>query len=296
MSPLRHITNPRGALVMGILNRTPDSFSDGGRWMDDDAARARVRAMLAEGADVIDVGAESTRPGSRAVAADEQIARLGSIVRDSVALGAVVSVDTTLPDVAAWALSEGATIVNSVSLEPAAELARVAARTGAALVLMHSRGSMTEMRGFSVYDEDAYDDVVVDVARELAEAAAVAEAAGLDRGAIAVDPGLGFAKSARHSAALCARLGEISALGYPLVVGPSNKSFLVAGLSAGSQPAPADRLGGTIAATLACVDRGARMVRVHDVAAVVQALHVRALLALASFRAAAERRPEVSGV
>jgi dihydropteroate synthase len=170
----------------------------------------------------------------------------------------------------------------------------VAARGGAALVLMHSRGAMKDMRGFSKYDEDAYADVVADVARELAEAAAIAEAAGLPRDAIAIDPGLGFAKSARHSAALCARLGEIAVLGYPVLVGPSNKSFLVAGLD--PAPGPADRLGGTVAAVLACVDRGATIVRVHEVAPIVQALHVRALLEIGSRRPGAEPRPEVHGV
>src|SRR5262249_44717971 len=148
---------------------------------------------------IVDVGAESTRPGARAIPDAEQLARIGGVVRAIAARGALVSIDTTSPTVAERALCDGATIVNSVSLEPAAELGALAAAHGAALVLMHSRGSMSEMRGFSQYAEDAYGDVVADVAREWSSAAERALRAGLPRESLVLDPGLGFFKSARQS-------------------------------------------------------------------------------------------------
>jgi len=283
MSQLRTLLAARGRVViMGVLNRTPDSFSDGGLFVDEAAARARVEAMLAEGADVIDIGAESTRPGSQPVSDAEQVARLGSSVRDVARMGAVVSIDTTSPAVAERALGDGAAIVNSVSLEAAAPLGAVCARHGAALVLMHSRGEMASMPGFSRYADDAYGDVVADVAREWMSAAERALDAGVGRDELVLDPGLGFAKNARHSLELCARLDELCALGFPVLVGPSRKSFLVraaasADPSLGEAP-PEARLGGTVAATLACAARGASMVRVHDVAPVRQALAVAAAL------------------
>ncbi|HVK68817.1 MAG TPA: dihydropteroate synthase [Polyangium sp.] len=278
-SPLRALlSSRRGALVMGVCNRTPDSFSDGGRFLDDAAAVAHVRGLVIEGAHILDIGAESTRPGSSPIDAAEQVRRIGGLIRASVELGAVVSIDTTLPDVAAWALGEGARIVNTVSLEPAAELGALCAHVGASLVLMHCRGSMTDMRGFSMYDDAAYGDVVADVAREWTEAAERALAKGLPREDLVLDPGLGFAKNARHSIELCARLDELAKLGFPVLVGPSRKSFVAraANPDASVIAPPADRLGGTIAAVLACVARGAAIVRVHDVKAVVQALAVAA--------------------
>ncbi|MCC6554943.1 MAG: dihydropteroate synthase [Polyangiaceae bacterium] len=265
---------------MGILNRTPDSFSDGGLFVDDGAARARIEAMLSEGADIIDIGAESTRPGARPVPDGEQIARVGASVRDAAGLGAIVSIDTTSPAVAARALEDGAAVVNTVSLEPAAELGALCARHGAALALMHCRGAMSAMRGFSAYPDDAYGDVVADVAREWSAAAERAMAAGLPREDLILDPGLGFAKNARHSLELCARLDELCALGFPVLVGPSRKSFLArAAAPAGAEQAPpSERLGGTIAATLLCAARGAAIVRVHDVPAARQALAVAAAI------------------
>lgn len=256
---------------MGVLNRTPDSFSDGGKYLDEGAAIARIDAMLDEGAAIIDVGAESTRPGAEPVSAAEQIARLGGAVREAVSRGALVSIDTTLPEVAARALDDGASIVNTTSLDPAAELGALAASRGASLVLMHSRGPMRDMKGFSAYPDDAYGDVVASVSAELVAAADRAAAAGLDRSAIVLDPGLGFAKNARHSMELCARLDEIVALGYPVLVGASNKSFLVSALGASR---PEDRVGGSIAAAILCAERGASILRVHDVAATAQALAV----------------------
>lgn len=265
---------------MGILNRTPDSFSDGGLWLDDAAALARVDAMIAQGAAIVDVGAESTRPGARAIGDAEQLERLGDVVRAAVARGAIVSIDTTSPIVAERALRDGARIVNSVSLEPAADLGALAAAHGAALVLMHSRGPMAAMAGFSVYAEDAYADVVADVAREWSAAAERARCAGLPREALVLDPGLGFFKSARQSIELCARLDELCALGFPVLVGPSRKSFVARVAAAEHEPLapPSQRLGGGLAATLACVERGAAIVRTHDVAEVKQALAVAAAI------------------
>jgi dihydropteroate synthase len=303
MGPLRALLDEGdGVAILGILNRTPDSFSDGGRFVDDAAALAHVEALVAEGARAIDIGAESTRPGGRAVPADEQIDRLGDLVRRCSARGLFVSVDTTSPAVAERALRDGARMVNSVSLEPAAELGALAARSGAALVLMHCRGSMTDMAGFSVYADDAYGDVVADVAHEWTAAAERALAAGLPRGDLVLDPGLGFAKNARHSLELCARLDELCALGFPVMVGPSRKSFVARAAAGGDGPGrdgalggsaktalppPDQRLGGTIAASLACVARGAALLRVHDVGPVRQALAVASAIA----RAGTERPP-----
>jgi dihydropteroate synthase len=269
---------------MGVLNRTPDSFSDGGLFLDDSAALRHVELLRGEGADVLDIGAESTRPGSASIAPSEQIKRLGGVLREAAARIPIVSIDTTSVEVAEYALGEGATVVNSVSLEPAAELGALCARHGAALVLMHSRGPMAAMPGFSMVDDAAYGDVVADVAREWSAAAERALDAGLPPSELLFDPGLGFAKNARHSLELCARLEELCALGFPVVVGASRKSFLAkaaalyaAGQKEGEpapQAPPEARLGGTIAATLACIERGASVVRVHDVAQVRQAIAV----------------------
>lgn len=282
MPTLRTLIERRvGAVLMGILNRTPDSFSDGGRYLDDDAALARVEAMVAEGAAVVDVGAESTRPGSQPISADEQIARIGSVVRAAAARGVVVSIDTTSPEVAERALRDGAQVVNSVSLAAAFELGGLAAAHGAALVLMHSRGPMVDMAGFSAYPEDGYRDVVADVAREWSLAAAEAVRAGLPREDLVLDPGLGFFKSAAHSLELLSRLDELCRLGHPVLVGASRKSFV------DRAAPPGERLGGSLAAAIAAAERGAAVVRVHDVGATRQAL------ALAGAVRAAGRRPRM---
>jgi len=255
---------------MGVLNVTPDSFYDGGRYLEPESARAQVDRLLQEGADIIDVGAESSRPGSAAVSADEQLARLETALRYAVARGALVSIDTTSAEVAARALELGAHIVNDVSCLAEPELARVTAEAGATLVLMHARGPMSAQRGFSVYPDSGYGDVVHDVLAEWRAARDRAVAAGLERADIWLDPGLGFAKNARQSFELLARLGELTHEGVPVVVGASRKSFIA---SVDGAP-PAERLGGTIAACLAAVARGARVLRVHDVLAVRQALAV----------------------
>jgi dihydropteroate synthase len=270
---------------MGVLNVTPDSFYDGGRYVGPDAARAQVDRLVAEGAAIIDVGAESSRPGAESVPAGEQLARLDVALRHAVARGAVVSIDTTSPEVAERALALGAQVVNDVSCLADPELARVTARAGATLVLMHARGPMRAQRGFSVYPDAGYSDVVVDVLAEWRSARDRAVDAGLAAADVWFDPGLGFAKNARQSFELLARLGELAGEGVPLVVGPSRKSFIASVDGA----EPAERLGGTIAACLAAVERGARVLRVHDVLAVRQALAVARLARPASANAEATR-------
>lgn len=260
----------RGAVVMGVVNTTPDSFFDGGRYLDEGAARAQVERLAAEGADIIDIGAESSRPGATPVPPAEQIARMSAALEHAVNRDLVVSVDTTSPEVAEHALARGAHLVNDVSCLARPELAAVTARHGATLVIMHCRGNMQEQPGFSTYPDDGYADVVAEVRAELRDARSRAAAAGLSPEHVWLDPGLGFKKNARQSFELLSRLPELAQEGAPLVVGASRKSFLAAVDGA----APADRLGGTIAACLLAVERGAAVLRVHDVAAVRQALGV----------------------
>jgi dihydropteroate synthase len=256
---------------MGVLNVTPDSFSDGGRYLAPIDARKRVDELLEEGADIIDIGGESTRPGASTVPAADQIERIRHpLIHAARERGVVVSVDTTSPAVARFALSEGATIVNDVSCLADIELGRAVAESGGALVIMHARGSMSSMRGYSDAPGDAYGDVVADVAREWRAARDRAVASGVAPGEIVFDPGLGYMKNGAHSLELLRRLGEFATLGAPMLVGPSRKSFIAK--ATGSSAPPSERLGGTIAACLAAADRGADILRVHDVAEVKQAL------------------------
>jgi dihydropteroate synthase len=260
---------------MGVCNVTPDSFSDGGRYFSLRAACERVDLLVAEGADVVDIGGESTRPGALAVDTKEQLARVLEVVRYAARV-TCASIDTADPDVAAACLDAGAAIVNDVSCLRDERLARVAGASGAVLVLMHARGTQSEMRGFSRYADDAYGDVVVDVTTEWRAAAARAESAGVARAALVMDPGLGFAKNARQSAELLRRLDEVvRAVDAPVLVGASRKSFLT--LADPTAP-PGDRLGASIAAALAAVERGATIVRVHDVRATCQAIDTARLL------------------
>jgi dihydropteroate synthase len=259
-----------GAAVMGVCNVTPDSFSDGGQFVEPGAARRRVDEILSEGADIVDVGGESTRPGAPPVPPGEQLRRVLDVVRHAVDRGAYVSVDTSHPEVAGACLEAGARLVNDVSCLRDQALARVVASAGGALLLMHSRGSQQEMRGFSQYPDAAYGDVVADVLAEWAQAAARAASAGLPRRSLAMDPGLGFAKNARQSMRLLARLGDIvQALDVPVAVGASRKSFLAL---ADPDAPPGARIGGSIAAALHAARAGAYIVRVHDVRATRQAL------------------------
>jgi dihydropteroate synthase len=267
---------------MGVLNATPDSFSDGGRYYQAEAARAHVDRLLDEGADLIDVGGESSRPGAEPVAAEEQIRRIGPALAHAVERGALVSIDTTSPEVAEHALRHGARVVNDVSCLANPELATVTARHGAVLILMHSREPMSTLRGFSCYPDDAYGDVVADVAAEWRGARDRALERGMPEDDVWLDPGLGFAKNARHSFELLRRLSELVAQGAPVVVGPSRKSFI----SAVDESPPSERLGGTIAACLHAARAGAQVLRVHDVAPVRQALAVARRLGAPSEEAA----------
>jgi dihydropteroate synthase len=246
---------------MGILNITPDSFADGGLWLDPARAVEAAFQMEADGADLVDIGGESTRPGAEAVPLDVEIARVVPVVEAlAPRLRLPISVDTYKGEVAARALAAGAVIVNDISaLGYDPTLADVVARTGAAIVLMHNRGRSREM-----YREARYQDVVREVAAELRASAEGALRAGIERGRVVLDPGIGFAKQAPHSLELLARLPELAALGYPLLVGPSRKSFLRTSL--GERP-PAEREWGTAAAVAAAVMGGAHIVRVHDVKA-----------------------------
>jgi dihydropteroate synthase len=249
---------------MGILNVTPDSFSDGGSYLDRDAALGAAYEMLAAGAAVIDVGGESTRPGSAPVDETEEIGRVAGVVRSLSEQGACVSIDTRHADVAAAALAEGASIVNDVGGFSDPEMVRVAAGSDAGLVVMHMRGGPRTMQ-----DEPRYDDVLGEVAAYLASRAAALESAGVTSDRIAIDPGLGFGKTTAHNLELLRRLGELGSLGFPVLVGASRKRFIgeITGVAG-----PRDRVAGSVAAALEAVARGASVVRVHDVAATVQAL------------------------
>jgi dihydropteroate synthase len=223
-----------------------------------------------EGADIIDVGGESTRPRAEPVPAAEQIARVEGAVRAAVESGALVSIDTGSPEVAERALSLGASIVNDVTCLADPELAAVSARFGAVLIVMHSRGPMQRMAGFSQYAEDGYADVVEDVLGEWRSARDRAVAAGMPESQVWLDPGIGFAKSARQSYALLTRLDRLCGEGVPVVVGASRKSFI----SAAAAAPPEKRLAGSLAAGLSAASRGAAVLRVHDVGEMRQALAV----------------------
>jgi len=256
---------------MGVVNATPDSFYASGRSESHDAARRRIDQLCAEGAEIADIGGESSRPGAAVVSDAEQVARIEPALLHALASNKLwVSVDTTSPRVAERMLEIGAVLVNDVSCLADVELARVTARHGATLILMHTRGSLGSMAGFSDYPDDAYEDVVSDVKREWCAARDRAMAAGLSQDRIWFDPGIGFGKNARQSFELLRRLGELRDLGVPVVVGASRKSFIRAVDDVG----PEERLGGTIAACLWCAAQGANVLRVHDVRAVRQALSV----------------------
>lgn len=269
-------TTPQRPLVMGIVNATPDSFSDGGRFLDPAAALAQARRLIAEGADILDIGAESTRPGAEPVPADVEIERIVPLVRTIRAESAVpVSVDTMKPQVARAAMAAGALIWNDVTaLSHAPDSLAVAAELGCEVALMHMQGEPRTMQA-----EPHYDDVVAEVAAFLVERAEAAMAAGVARERIWLDPGVGFGKHMlRHNLPLMAGLDRIVALGFPVLLGASRKSFIGA-LSGGA--AADQRLGGSIAAALAGASAGVAAVRVHDVAETVQALNVQAAIAQA---------------
>jgi dihydropteroate synthase len=256
---------PRGALV-GVLNVTPDSFSDGGEHLAFDAAVAHGLRLAAEGAALVDVGGESTRPGAEPVTAERELARVLPVVEVLAAEGIAVSIDTSKAVVARAALAAGAVLVNDVTaLRASAELASVVAEAEADLCLMHMLGEPRTMQ-----DDPRYDDVVAEVESFLAERAEAAVAAGVSRDRIVLDPGIGFGKTLAHNLALLRALPRLARLG-PLLVGVSRKRFL--GALTGRDVA-ADRVAASVAAALYCYRGGAHLLRVHDVAATADALAV----------------------
>ncbi len=256
--------------LMGVVNVTPDSFSDGGLFLDPERAIAHGRELARQGAEILDVGGESTRPGAGEVGADEEMRRVEPVVRQLAETlageGVSISIDTSKATVAAAALDAGATIVNDVTaLRGDPDIGPLVAERGAGLVLMHMLGNPRTMQLDPVYG-----DVVDDVRAFLADRAEAAIAAGMPEERIWLDPGIGFGKTLEHNLELLARLGEIADLGMPVVVGASRKSFIakIDGSEVG------ERLGGTIAASVLAAANGASVLRVHDVAEMAQAMHV----------------------
>ena len=253
-------------IVMGVLNVTPDSFSDGGRFLDPVDAIDQARRMTAEGADVLDIGAESTRPygGAVAVPIAEELRRLGPVLPAVVGLGVPVSIDTMKAEVAAWALAAGAAIVNDVwGLQRDGELARVVAQHAVPVIVMHNREAA-----------DPAIDIVADIRAFFSRSLDIAARAGIARQNIVLDPGIGFGKTPEQSLTAIARLPELKSFGLPLLVGASRKRFI----DTVSPAAPDQRLGGSIAAHLLAVAGGAAIIRTHDVAETVQALRVAAAI------------------
>jgi dihydropteroate synthase len=248
--------------VMGVLNITPDSFSDGGRFLAPEHALAQARRMINEGADIIDVGAESTRPygGGQPISIDEEMQRLQPVLADVVALGIPVSIDSMKAAVVAWALDRGAAIVNDVwGLQGDPDMAKLVAARQCPLVIMHNRDRA---------DPDI--DIMRDVREFFSRSLAIAEQAGISREYIALDPGIGFGKTPEQSMTVLARLKEFNTFGLPLLVGASRKRFI----ATVSPAEPDQRLGGSIAAHLIAANAGARIIRTHDVQQTVQALRV----------------------
>jgi len=253
-------------IVMGVLNVTPDSFSDGGDFLEPAAAIDHARRMIAEGADVLDIGAESTRPygGAVAVSMAEEMRRLAPILPTVVALGVPVSIDTMKAEVAAWALAAGAAIVNDVwGLQHDGGLARVVAQHAVPVIIMHNREAA-----------DPSIDIIADISAFFSRSLDIAARAGIARQSIVLDPGIGFGKTPEQSVTAIARLPELRSFGLPLLVGASRKRFIDK-----VSPAPPDqRLGGSIAAHVLAVAGGAAIIRTHDVAETVQALRVAAAI------------------
>jgi dihydropteroate synthase len=255
---------PRPA-VMGILNVTPDSFSDGGQFIAPERAMAQARRMIAEGADIIDIGAESTRPyGAQPVSADEEMQRLQPILAEVVALGVPVSVDSMKSAVVAWALDAGAVIVNDVwGLQRDPDMAKLVAARHSSVIIMHNRDQV-----------DPGIDVIRDIADFFARSLDIADKAGISRSNIVLDPGIGFGKTSEQSMTALARLSEISVFGLPLLVGASRKRFISTVIAS----EPHQRIGGSIASHLVAAQGGARIIRTHDVSETVQALSVAAAI------------------
>jgi len=269
VSPLHVVHDP---VVMGVVNVTPDSFSDGGRWLDPEKAIAHARQLVADGAGILDIGGESTRPGAHAVPADEQLRRVTPVFEGLDGIDARLSIDTTKALVAEAAIVAGADIVNDVSaLRDDPDLAGLCADRGVTVCLMHMLGEPRTMQ-----DDPRYDDVVDDIKAFLEERLEFAVAAGIAEDRMWLDPGIGFGKTVDHNLALLGRLDELAAIGRPIVVGTSRKGFI--GKISGEDIE--GRVPGTIATNVIALGNGAEVFRVHDVAAVAQALNV----AAATFR------------
>ncbi len=256
----------RRPLVMGVLNVTPNSFSDGGRFVDPQRAIDQAQRMIAEGADIIDIGAESTRPygGAEPVSYEEELARLAPVLPAVVKLKTPVSIDSMKPGIATWALDQGAAMVNDVwGLQRDPAMAEVVAEYDMPVVIMHNRDSA-----------DPAIDIIADVQAFFQRSLAQAERAGIARDCIVLDPGIGFGKTPEQSIACIARLTEFKRFGLPLLVGASRKRFI----NAVTPSSPDQRLGGSIASHLEAVKNGAAIVRVHDVAETVQALRLAAAI------------------
>lgn len=269
-SPLDRLRALGRPAVMGILNVTPDSFSDGGQFFDSAVALGHARRMAAEGADILDIGAESTRPygGAQPVSLDDELARLAPVMPEAIRLGLPVSIDTIKAKVAAWALERGAAIVNDVwGLQRDRDMARVAAEHGVPVIVMHNRETA-----------DPALDVMADVKAFFSRSLDIGARAGIARERVVLDPGVGFGKTPAQSIMVIARLGELRAFGLPLLIGLSRKRFI----DSVSPSKPDERIGGSIAGNVMAVLGGADIVRVHDVAETVQALRV-----MAAIRAAA---------
>jgi dihydropteroate synthase len=244
-------------LIMGVLNVTPDSFSDGGLHLESGAAIQAGLEMDANGADLVDVGGESTRPGALSVPADEEMRRVLPVIEGLAAAGVTVSVDTSKPEVAAAAIESGAELVNDVTAAAAGDMIGVVARSGAGIILMHMKGTPRTMQ-----QDPVYEDVVAEVSGYLADKAGQVVAGGVDPASIAIDPGIGFGKTATHNLELIDGLGHLADMGYPVVLGASRKTFL--GRITGIED-PSARDGVTAVTTALGFERGARVFRVHDV-------------------------------
>jgi dihydropteroate synthase len=251
--------------VMGVLNVTPDSFSDGGQFIAPDRALAQAQRMIAEGADILDIGAESTRPyGSQPISAEVEVQRLRDILPAVVAMGTPVSIDTMKAQVAAWALDQGAAMANDVwGLQRDPDMARVIAERGAPVVVMHNRDVA-----------DPAIDIIDDMRTFFTRSLDIATRAGIPAGHIVLDPGIGFGKTQEQSMIVLARLKDLDQFGLPLLVGASRKRFI----ATVTPSEPHQRLGGSIAAHLLAAQRGAKIIRAHDVAETVQALRVAAAI------------------
>jgi len=258
------LSRPQPA-VMGVLNVTPDSFSDGGRFVAPERALAQARRLIAEGADIVDIGAESTRPyGAQPISTEEELSRLRPILADVVALGIPVSIDSMKSAVVGWALDAGAAMANDVwGLQRDPDLAGLLAARHAPVVIMHNRDRV-----------DADIDIMQDIAAFFRCSLEIADNAGISPDNIVLDPGIGFGKTPEQSMTALARLGELAIFGLPLLVGASRKRFI----SSVVPSEPHQRLGGSIAAHLAAAKGGARIIRTHDVSETVQALRVAAAI------------------